>query len=215
MGKGERRRPSRPSPKRLKGDQDASIRSLLTQIQTGDEAQAEEALHELAAHGVGVLPHLLRQLDSEDPDQRWWATAALSLIEHPHAREALMGGLKDADSSVRQCAAFGLRQQPNPEAIPALVEALGDHDRLLARLAADALSALGEPAISPLTKALRSPNASVRSEAARAMSTIDDPAVIAPLFSVLDDPSLLVIHWAEEGLARQGVGMTFFDPGMG
>jgi HEAT repeat protein len=93
--------------------------------------------------------------------------------------------------------------------------ALGDHDRLLARLAADALSALGEAAISPLTKALRSPNASVRSEAARAMSTIDDQAVIAPLFSVLDDPSLLVIHWAEEGLARQGVGMTFFDPGIG
>jgi HEAT repeat protein len=199
----------------LKGDQDASICSLLTQIQAGDEAQAEEALHELAAHGVGVLPHLLRQLDSDDPDQRWWATAALSLIEHPQAREALLGGLKDADNSVRQCAAFGLRHQPYPEAIPVLVKALGDHDRLLARLAGDALSTLGEAAISPLTKALRSPNASVRSEASRALSAIDDPAVIAPLFSALDDASLLVIHWAEEGLTRQGVGMTFFDPNLG
>jgi HEAT repeat protein len=199
----------------LKDDQDQTIQSLLEQIFSGDDARAEDALYSLAAQGVGVLPLLLQQLQSNDPDQRWWATAALALIEHHEAKVALLNSLSDSDVSVRQCAAFGLRQQPCLEAIPQLVEALGDRDRLMARLAADALTALGEQAISPLTEALRAPASTVRSEAARALSMMDDTAVIAPLFSALDDPSALVVHWAEQGLARLGVGMTFFNPRLG
>ena len=215
MGEGSGRRPTRSTPERLKDDQDPTIQSLLEQISSGDDARAEDALHALAAHGVGVLPLLLQQLQSDDPDQRWWATAALALIEHPDAKVALLHRLSDSDVSVRQCAAFGLRQQPYAEAIPQLVEALGDRDRLMARLAANALTALGEKSISPLTEALRAPASTVRSEAARALSMMDDTAVIAPLFTALDDPSALVVHWAEQGLARLGVGLTFFDPHLG
>jgi HEAT repeat protein len=199
----------------LKDDQDPTIRSLLEQISSGDDAHAEDALHALAAYGEGVLPLLLGQLQSDDADQRWWATAALALIQHPDAQAGLLQSLGDSEGSVRQCAAFGLRKQPSTKAIPALINALGDHDRLLARLAADALNALGELAISPLTEALRAPASTVRSEAARALSRIDDAAVIAPLFAALDDPSPLVVHWAEQGLTRLGVGMTFFDPRLG
>jgi HEAT repeat protein len=199
----------------LKADQDEKIQSLFEQITSGDEAHAEGALHALADHGEGVLPLLLDQLQSENVDERWWATAALALIDHPEANRTLIDCLSDVDVSVRQCAAFGLRHQPDPQAIPFLIDALGDHDRLMARLAADALGALGEHAISPLTEALRSPESTVRSEAARALSMMDDTAVIPPLFAALDDPSPLVIHWAEQGLSRLGVGMTFFDPGLG
>jgi len=215
VGEGSGRRPTRSTPERLKDDQDPTIQSLLEQISSGDDGRAEDALHALAAHGVGVLPLLLQQLQSDDPDQRWWATAALALIEHPDAKVALLHRLSDSDVSVRQCAAFGLRQQPYAEAIPQLVEALGDRDRLMARLAANALTALGEKSISPLTEALRAPASTVRSEAARALSMMDDTAVIAPLFTALDDPSALVVHWAEQGLARLGVGLTFFDPHLG
>jgi HEAT repeat protein len=79
-------------------------------------------------------------------------------------------------------------------------------------LAADALAALGECAVSPLTETLRSEDAAVRIEAARALASIDDPAVIAPLFAALDDDSSLVTYWAKEGLQRRGVGMVFFKP---
>ena len=74
------------------------------------------------------------------------------------------------------------------------------------------MAALGEEAISPLTKALRDENPAVRIEAARSLAAIDDPAVIAPLFSALDDRSALVAHWAELGLERLGVGMVFYQP---
>ena len=215
MGEGSSRRPARPTPERLNDTQDQSFQSLFEQIASGDETRAEDALHAIAAYGVGVLPQLLEQLHSQDTDQRWWATAALALIDHPQASSGILQSLEDADASVRQCAAFGLRQQPNPQAIPALIKALGDPDRLFARLAADALNALGAQAISPLTEALRAPASTVRCEAARALSLIDDVAVIAPLFAALDDPSPLVVHWAEEGLARLGVGLAFFDPRLG
>jgi HEAT repeat protein len=215
VGEGEGRGPARPTTKRLSGEQDSEIQSLFEQITSGDDAQAEGALHALADYGEGVLPLLLEQLQSENVDQRWWATAALALIDHPIARRALIDSLDDADTSVRQCSAFGLRHHPNPEAIPPLIHALGDHDRLMARLAADALAALGEEAITPLTQAMRAPESTVRSEAARALSMMDDPSVIPPLFAALDDPSPLVVHWAEQGLTRLGVGMTFFEPGLG
>jgi HEAT repeat protein len=186
--------------------------TLLGELQSGDDDRSERAVHRVAELGERMLPLLLEQLQSQEPDQRWWATAALTHIDREEARKALLESLTDEDTAVRQCAAFGLRRQPSVDAIPTLIDLLEDQDRLLARLAADALAALGESAVSPLTEALRSEYASVRIEAARALASIDDPSIIAPLFTALDDDSSLVTHWAEEGLQRRGVGMVFFKP---
>lgn len=188
------------------------LEDLLSELRSGDDARAESSLPSFAELGEIALPPLLRQLNSESADERWWAAGALSLIHHPNASEGLIQALKDSDPSVRQCAAFGLRQQPNPEAIPTLIHALGDSDRLLARLASDALAALRERATSPLTQALRSPDARVRIGAARALANLDDLSTIAPLFTALDDPSPMVSFWAEEGLQRLGLGMVYFEP---
>ncbi len=186
--------------------------TLLGELQSGDDDRSERAVHRVAELGERMLPLLLEQLQSREPDQRWWATAALTHIDREEARKALLESLADEDTAVRQCAAFGLRRHPSVDAIPILIDLLGDQDRLLARLAADALAALGECAVSPLTEALRSEDAAVRIEATRALASIDDPSVIAPLFTALDDDSSLVTHWAEEGLQRRGVGMVFFKP---
>jgi len=190
----------------------APIDSLLGELNSGDDRRAERALHQIELQGEGVLPALVNQLSSPDADQRWWATAALARIRSEAARASILQALGDEDASVRQCAAYALREQPAPQAIPALLAALSDSDRLLARLAGDALMALGEQAISPLTEALRDANPAVRIEAARALAAIDDPTVIAPLFAALDDPSALVVHWSELGLQRLGVGMVFYKP---
>jgi HEAT repeat protein len=190
----------------------SALESLLEDLNSGDDQLAERAVHRLSLQGEGVLPALIAQLSSTDTDQRWWATAALAQIDHAEARASITRSLEDEDISVRQCAAFALRKQPAPPAIPALIAALADDDRLLARLAGDALAALGKHAISPLTEALRDTNPAVRIEAARALAAIDDTAVIAPLFAALEDSSALVVHWAELGLQRLGVGMVFYQP---
>lgn len=188
------------------------LQSLLEELSSGSDKRAEGAIHAIADMGESVLPWLNRKLESENPDQRWWAIAALAQIDNEKARQQLKIGLSDPDPSVRQCAAFGLRRQPYLGALPDLVSALSGADRLLARLAADALVALGEKALESLTKALRSGDPAVRIEAARALAQMEDPGAIPPLFAALDDPSQLVVHWAERGLEKLGVGMMFFNP---
>ncbi len=189
------------------------VEALLGDLNSGDDVRAEQAVHHIAGRGPSVIPHLVQQLSSPNPDRRWWAMAALALIDHTDARISIAQSLRDPDVSVRQCAALGLRQQPTQDAIPALLEAMHDPDQLLARLAGDALIALGALAVSPLTEVLRDINPSVRIEAARALAHINDSAVIAPLFAALEDRSALVIYWAELGLQRMGVGMVYYNPG--
>lgn len=190
----------------------AELDRLLAELTSGDDLRAETALLDLARLGDEALPGLLSLLESTNPDHRWWATTALSAIDHPQARAAMCQALNDTDAGVRQCAALGLRQQPASQALPALIDALGEADTLLARLASDALTALGSDAVSPLTIAMRSEDLQVRVLAARALAGIDDPATVPPLFAALDDPSPLVVFWAEQGLEHQGVGMVFFRP---
>jgi HEAT repeat protein len=188
------------------------LQQLILQLTSGDDAQAEAAVEGLAHFGPPALPRLAALLDSEDADDRWWGVRALSAMNGPDISSLLIEALRDESPAVRQVAALGLRYHPNSEAIPELIRALADHDRLTAHLASNALSACGQDAIDSLGQALRSPLSSVRIEAARALAGMDEPAVISLLFHALDDDSASVNFWAERGLERLGVGMVFFRP---
>jgi HEAT repeat protein len=120
--------------------------------------------------------------------------------------------LKDKDVAVCQCAALGLSRQPDERAVPALVEAMASDDALLARLAANALGAIGAAAVPALLDALENGSQSVRLEAARTLAMIGDTRAIPALFNALDGDSALLEYWANEGLERMGVGMVFFKP---
>jgi len=190
----------------------AELESLLTDLISEDDLRAAEAVQRLAVAGDEACERLLALLESPNPDHRWWATMALAEINGSSlATDGLLRALEDPDGAVRQAAALGLNQRPAVSAIPRLIRALGDPDRLLARLAAGALAALGTEAVSPLTVALRSKDPAVRIEAVRALAHIDDPAVVPTLFAALSDPSAIVVHLAEEGLNRMGIGTVFFE----
>lgn len=188
------------------------IRQLIHQLTSGDDELAEAAVLRLTRHGPAVLLPLTNLLHSPNQDERWWAVRATAAIDFPDVSRLLIEGIGDENPLVRQAAALGLRLHPSPEVIPALSQALEDSDRLTAHLASDALAACGADAVPSLSRALRSPFASVRIEAARALAEIDDPAVVPHLFHALDDNSASVNFWAERGLERRGIGMTFFIP---
>ena len=190
----------------------AELEALLEALTSGDDARAEDAVTQLAQMGAGASKSLASLLDSPDSDQRWWALRALASLDDSSGWEALREALRDTDPTVRQCAALGLRKRPLTSAIPDLIEALADPDRLVARLASDALAAIGLAAIDALAQAMTTPDAGVRIEAVRALSNIDDPLTIPPLLDALNDPSCIVEFWAEQGLERLGVGMVFFNP---
>ena len=163
--------------------------------------------------GDSAIEKLLSLLDVENSDHRWWAARALAAFEQPAAQRGLCRALADRHyPAVRQCAAMGLRERPTREALPLLVSALHEPDRLLARLAADALAALGKGAIPELQKASQSVDPAVRIEAVRALASMQEPDAIGPLFEAIDDPSSIVTYWAEKGLEDHGVGMVFFEP---
>jgi HEAT repeat protein len=190
----------------------ASLEQLLSDLTSGDDARAEAAVPALTIHG-GPAIHSLRQLlDAPLEDHRWWACRALAALPHEAAGAGLVQALANPSLAVRQCAALGLRQRPDPTAINPLLDSLQNEDTLLRRLAGDALAAAGRQAIPGLVQAVEQGPAAVRIEVVRALAKMQHPDAIGPLFRSIDDPSSLVQHWAEEGLDRLGIGMAFFQP---
>lgn len=185
---------------------------LLQQLRLGPDERAEAAAQALISYGAQAIPALRELLADDDPQVRWWAVRTLAEIHHPQVPALLAGALQDFDLAVQQCAALALRHQPSTGALGSLIQALQSPDRLLARLAGDALVALGERATPALMAILQSDQPAGRMEATRALALLDDPAAIPALFEALDDPSPLIAYWAELGLQRRGVGMVFFKP---
>lgn len=186
--------------------------NLLNQLTSGDDQRAEAAALALADFGVKILPSLQGLLHSPDPEVRWWATRALAELNTPQVAPLLIKSLQDGDKTVRQCAALALSYRPHDTAITYLIAILNDPDRLLAHLAADALIASGAAAVPALLKVMQSDLQAARLEAVRALALIGDTRAIPALFTALDEGSALIEYWADEGLQRIGVGMTFFKP---
>jgi len=188
------------------------LQELLTALTSDDDVSAVAAVDEISAMGKEALPALFELLESSDPNKRWWAIRVLSAIPDPEVTTRLMKALHDPDYTIRQCAALGLSQQPNADSIPDLISTLDDDDRLAARLAADALIAIGGPSVTDLIQTLENGPQTSQIEAARALAVIGDTRAIPTMFSAWENGSALIRHWIEHGFERMGVGMKFFEP---
>jgi HEAT repeat protein len=186
--------------------------ALLVEFTCGSDDRAEAAALQLIAAGANSLPILREFLHNPVEDVRWWATRALGEISDPEVISLLLQALEDPQPAVRQCATLALRYQADPIAVSPLVQALSQPDRLMARLAGDALIAIGDESVPALIEVLQNSSPDARPEAARALGEIGDPRAIPALFNALDDDSALLKHWAGEGLEKMGVAMVFFNP---
>lgn len=200
----------------------------LNNLFSGDDGWAEQAVERLAAlpaeQRESVIERLAGYLSDPDAERRWWAARALAAQPVDYTPElaarlakALAGALSDPVPDVRQCAALGLRSHPSAESLPALVQALDDPDPLTARLAADALIAIGNEAVPALIETLKrtspeAPRLLARLNAARALATIGDTRAVPALFEALNSDSALMEYYADLGLERMGVGTAFFLP---
>jgi len=204
----------------------AELDSLLAALTGDDPAAGEMAVAKLALLAVeesaAALKRLAHLAASADPDRRWWAVRSLAALNHVDPIPLLATALRDPDSSVRQCTALGLRTRPDVRAIPALIASLADGDGLVARLAVDALAAIGSETVPALIEVLTEDSQPIQAEsntasaaarigALRALAAIGDTRSIPALFAALDG-STLEEYWAVQGLERMGVGMSFFNP---
>jgi HEAT repeat protein len=205
-----------------------SLADILNDLMSGDDSLAEAAVQRLLGlpgeQRMAAITALQVSLASPDSDHRWWAVRALAELPSLQTQSLLVQALKDPDPSVRQCAALGLRQQiqraPREDLaaetidrlLPALLDGLNDPDPLAARLAADALGAIGEPVVPQLLEFLEGSNQAARLLVVRSLAEIGDERAIPALIAALDEDSSLMEYWANEGLEKMGVGMTYFFP---
>lgn len=187
------------------------LQSLLADLTSGDEARAERSVAALLELGAEALPALLDLSQSPDADSRWWALRVIAQSPHSSTGQ-LIRFLDDPAPEVRQCAALGLAQKPDEAATQPLVRALSDGDSMVCALAANALVAIGKPAVPSLIEAVKSETHSSRIHALRALAEIRDPRAIPVLMQVIEEDSALVVHWAKEGLERLGLDMVYLKP---
>jgi hypothetical protein len=190
----------------------SALGELLADLASGDNQRAESAANALPEHGQPALEKLTELLLTSEPDKRWWIARTLAGFSEPEAGLLLTNLLDDPDPSVRYCAVLAVGKHHHHAAISKLIRALDSDDSLLVRLAADALISIGVLAVEPLLAALDASSASASVEAARALALIGDTRAIPALFKFLDSDSVMLQHWANEGLEKMGVGMDFFKP---
>jgi HEAT repeat protein len=189
-----------------------SLEYLLAELTSGDDIRAESASGQFISYGKAAVEALIDLYNNEDADIRWWAIRALSAFNLPKAKEYLTRGLRDESLEVRQCATLALRENPDPAAIPELVSLLGHKNKMLSRLAGDALIAIGKEATQAIIYLIEIGPQTGKIEATRVLASIEDPESISSLFKLLDEDSTLLRYWAEEGLNKMGIGMVFFKP---
>jgi HEAT repeat protein len=188
------------------------MEALLAAIAAGEDEQAEAAAQAVGPMGDAALPMLRDLLASDDRDRRWWAVRAMAAVGTAAAVDQLIAALGDPNPDVRACAVVALAEHRPAAAIEPLVACLSDPSAYVARLVADGLAQFGEPAAASLIEMLETGDVAARAGAARALSVIQPEEAIPALFAALDDPSAAVTYYAEEALARMGVGMVYFEP---
>jgi len=189
----------------------SALNGLLEDLASGDEARAEAAVPEIVALGEDAFPSLHTLLESNDSDIRWWAVRTLSQNLTPPT-EWLLQALQDPAPEVRQCAALGLCSHPQDESIPLLIAALADADTMVSNLATNALVAIGAEAVPLLLESLKTSPQAARINAMRALADLRDYRAVQAMMSALEEDSMLMQHWAEEGLERLGLNMVYLNP---
>jgi HEAT repeat protein len=189
----------------------SEIESLLVELTSGDDDRAERAVHRLSEFGEDSLPVLNKLMRSSLSDDRWWAVRTLAQLGNP-PMDLFIKASDDEDYEVRQCVALALNQHPHRSAIPSLKKLLAESDSITSKLAANALISIGNEVIPDLMDIFPTLQDVARIETIRAIAMIGDNRAIPVLMDALDEDSLMVNFWAEEGLNRLGLDMVYFKP---
>jgi hypothetical protein len=189
----------------------APLQDLLRDLTSGNESRAEKAVPALLEMGEDAIPALQDLTRVSEPDHRWWSLRVLA--QSPHAQaEWLIPFLRDPAREVRQCAALGLALKPGESAVQPLVQALSDEDSMVSSLAVNALVKIGTAAVPALIEVVKRAPQSARIHALRALAEIRDHRAIPVMMKVMEEDSVLLQHWAKEGLDRLGLDMVYIKP---
>ena len=207
--------PKRNCQSPLRPNNVGDLKHLLEDLASGDEARAEAAVPALMELGQDAIPALRELAQSPDVDSRWWAIRTLAQSPLSQGEWLIPFLLNDPAPEVRQCAALGLTLKADANAIGPLVQALSDTDSMTGNLAMNALVRLGKAAdaVPALIECVKDKSSqSARILGLRALAEIRDQRAIPVMMRVMEEDSVLLQHWAKEGLERLGLDMVYIKP---
>ena len=76
----------------------------------------------------------------------------------------------------------------------------------------NALVKIGKVAVPSLIEVATRASLSTRIHVLRALAEIRDPRAIPVMMQVMEEDSVLLQHWAKEGLERLGLDMVYIKP---
>ena len=190
-----------------------ALQDLLADLQSGEEARAEIAVEALIELGMDAIPALKDLSHSPNSDSRWWAVRTLAQSPLTRTDDLIPFLLTDPAPEVRQCAALGLAIKVDESAIQPLVQALSDADVMTANLSMNALIKIGKDSTPSLIECIKNKShQAARILAIRALAEIRDHRAIPVMMQVMEEDSVLLQHWAQEGLERLGLDMVYIKP---
>jgi len=170
---------------------------LLQELFESKEPQVRRAVLYLLQESLGAeaAEPILQQCLRSDPapEVRESAAQQLGAIDTPGSVEALLQAFQKDELKVQIVCAAALvgRGQPGPAAqlLPRFAALMDSPDGALRRQAVESLGRLGSPQAMPLlARALRDTNGDVRLEAINSIWTNEDPAIVALIEPLLNDP---------------------------
>jgi len=190
----------------------STLQGLLSDLISGDEVRAENAVEPLVKLGESAISALMDLTQSSSVDSRWWAVRTLAQSPLGRTEWLIPFLLNDPAPEVRQCAALGLAVKLDESATQPLIHALSDEDPMVATLAGNALVKIGSAAVPSLIEVVQDASQSERIRALRALVEIKDHRAIPVMMKVMNEESALLQHWAKEGLEQLGLDMVYIKP---
>ena len=149
-----------------------------------------------------LLPALRSALRDQSPAVRKVAVASVADFDGALVFDDLIVALSDQNWKVRREAAIALRRFPGKAAVAALLDALGDHAWQVAREAALSLTSLRAADDERVARLLLHELADLRAAAAGALGESQNPAWIARLEPLRNDPDTGVQKSARRAIGR-------------
>jgi HEAT repeat protein len=190
----------------------ASVNALINLLRSSDEHVRVSAIWALGQiEDARAVPGIVGALTDPNAAIRRMAADVLGEFDDDSRKAQAVAPLEralanDADARVRAEAAESLGQISAPSSAAVLGRALSDSDIDVRRAAAEALSDLDDVRVAPpgLVAALSATDPELRYRAAKAVTSIADPATTTALISILSSPDAELRKDAVEALGKIG-----------
>lgn len=154
--------------------------------------------------GRDAVPHLLKELESTDPEIRRRALFVIGKTGEPTVYDQILVSLKDSDSRCRNAAITALGELADPRAVPVL-DKTAREERPLSPFAVRAMGMIQHPeAQKKIISHINDPDPTVRLSAVRALINTGDRTVIPSLLPALSDRETIVRIAAMSAIVKFG-----------